>query len=333
MNLQLQPYIVERPTKLALKCPRNLYQKQRQSFMGNYKSMNRNSLVRKESQNNPREHFKTVHKLEPMNDVKVETSSGLDDYGHDIEVYEKSIESRYLPKDCLRCHEITGELRGKMVDWMVEVMNSFKCKNQTFFMAVSLMDRYLDKKLQRKATNELHVIGVAAIYLASKYEDILPLRMSTVVSKIAHRKLSPGAIKAYEQDILLTLDYYVQTPTVLEFLTRYIELMAATLRKHKDWVLKMSIYLAKLCAHDYAFCSVKPSRVAVSSIYVALKICEQLNRGAIGRMAEVSGYGESEIVECARRILADAQNFEALFPGLANLKRSHFSELMECIPK
>ena len=29
-----------------------------------------------------------------------------------------------------------------MVDWMVEVLCSYKCKDQTFFLAVDFMDRY-----------------------------------------------------------------------------------------------------------------------------------------------------------------------------------------------
>jgi hypothetical protein len=30
-----------------------------------------------------------------------------------------------------------------MIDWMIEVLTNFKCEDQTFFLAVSLMDRYL----------------------------------------------------------------------------------------------------------------------------------------------------------------------------------------------
>lgn len=33
-----------------------------------------------------------------------------------------------------------------MVDWMIEVFASFHCSNETFFLAVNLMDRYLEKK-------------------------------------------------------------------------------------------------------------------------------------------------------------------------------------------
>lgn len=39
-------------------------------------------------------------------------------------------------------------MRAKMVDWMIEVLASFNCSNETFFMAVNLMDRYLEKNLK-----------------------------------------------------------------------------------------------------------------------------------------------------------------------------------------
>lgn len=345
MNLQLQPcdieHLPEPSSKLTVKfsMDRGSFHNQRFSFVDNYKTLNKD--LRKPILNNPKENFslRTSHGMETMIDIEISPSDVLIDYGHEIEVYERSLELCYLPKDCLRSHEITPSLRAKMVDWMVEVMTSFKCKDQTFFMAVSLMDRYLDKKVQRKLISELHVIGVTAMFLSSKYEDILPLRMSTVVDKIAHRKLSMEMIRKYEDDILVTLDYYLQVPSILEFLTRYIEEMEEMLKEEKEWITKMSIYLAKLSVHDYIFCGIKASKVAISSIYVALKICEQLKKRIIftkeiiRRMVEVSSYPEGEIVECAQRVLSDAQNFESLFPGLTNLKKTHFNELMEYATK
>lgn len=43
-------------------------------------------------------------------------------------------------------HKITPALRARMVDWMIEVLTNFKCDDQTFFLAVSLLDRYLKAK-------------------------------------------------------------------------------------------------------------------------------------------------------------------------------------------
>lgn len=276
--------------------------------------------------------------LEKLTDVERQSANAIKDYGSEIEKYQKELEKKYLPEDCLKNHEITMSLRAKMVDWMVEVLTNFKCNDQTFFQSVSLMDRYLKGKHTQKLISELHSIGVASMFLASKYEDIMPLRMQVVHEKIAHKKLTPESIRSYEQDILGTLDYFLQAPTVYEFLTRYLKIIIAQ-NEEKDLIEKMSLYLAKMSVHDYYFCNVCPSKVAVSSIYVALKICEQLkkttflNREILDQMIKATGYTEECIVECAQRILTNAQNFDTLFPGLSNLKKTHFSRLMEYVPK
>lgn len=41
---------------------------------------------------------------------------------------------------------------------------------------------------------------------------------------------------------------------------------------------KMAIYLSKMSMHDLYLSSKRPSLLAVGSIYVALKICEQLKK-------------------------------------------------------
>ena len=285
---------------------------------------------------------KTLRRLEPvdaMTDIDRQSANVIKEYGMEIDEYQKVVEKTYLADDCLKAHEITPCLRAKMIDWMVEVLTNFKCNDQTYFMSVSLMDRYLKQKKEKKLIGELHIIGVASMFLGSKYEDILPLRMDLVAEKIAHRKLPIESIKQYEHDILTTLDYFLQSPTILEFMKRYMKGMETVLKEEIGLIEKMSLYLAKMSTHDYYFCNVKPSNIAISSIYVALKICEQLKKRAIitkdimQQMIIVSGYTEEVIVECAQKILNDAQNFDTLYPGLTNLKKSHFTGLMDYVPK
>ena len=77
-----------------------------------------------------------------------------------------------------------------MVDWMIEVMSSFNQEDKTFFLAVSLMDRYFENSADSKRVDELHLIGVTAMFMASKAEDSLPLDIQTVHESIVHRKFS-----------------------------------------------------------------------------------------------------------------------------------------------
>jgi hypothetical protein len=45
------------------------------------------------------------------------------------------------------------------------------------------------------------------MFLASKYEDIYPLKMKMVHEKIAHKKLSIEKIKTLEMDVLKIINY------------------------------------------------------------------------------------------------------------------------------
>lgn len=46
-------------------------------------------------------------------------------------------------KELLNAHAISASLRSKMVDWMIEVLSSYKMSEETFFRSVYLMDAYL----------------------------------------------------------------------------------------------------------------------------------------------------------------------------------------------
>ena len=110
-----------------------------------------------------------------------------------------------------------------MVDWMIEVLTNFKCDDQTFFLAVSLLDRFLKTQTQCQEIGDLHLMGVTSMYIASKYEDIQPLKIKMVYEKIAHRKLSMEAIRGMERKILQTINYKITAPSVLDFLKDYLK--------------------------------------------------------------------------------------------------------------
>lgn len=63
---------------------------------------------------------------------------------HDIiDGYLKELElALSVSKNSWDRHQITPALCTKMVDWMIEVLTNFKCDDQTFFVAINLLDRY-----------------------------------------------------------------------------------------------------------------------------------------------------------------------------------------------
>ena len=75
---------------------------------------------------------------------------------------------------------------------MIEVCTSFQCYERTWFLSVAIFDRYLYLVKGRKIlkNSDIHGIGVAAMYLASKYEDVYPFNSHIAYEKISHKAVA-----------------------------------------------------------------------------------------------------------------------------------------------
>lgn len=124
---------------------------------------------------------------------------------------------------------MSKEYRTKMTDWMVEVCSSFKCSPRTYFLSVALFDRYLaaaGKSGIRLTNKDVHPIGVATIYMASKFEDVFPLHSKVVSEKIAHGAMSSEDIVGKERQFLELFGYQLDHVTQFDFFETYMEKIA-----------------------------------------------------------------------------------------------------------
>lgn len=88
--------------------------------------------------------------------------------------YSDDILSHMISKDCnlqeaLKNHQITAHLRAKMVDWMIEVLSSYKMSEESFFRSVRYMDKFFKNSQKKLQVSDLHLIGVTSMFTASKY--------------------------------------------------------------------------------------------------------------------------------------------------------------------
>ena len=134
------------------------------------------------------------------------------------EIHKNLVALDKTPKSSpLETHNISKEYRTKMVDWMVEVTTSFKCTIRTYFLAVAIFDNYLSAMQGKKVmeNSDVHQVGVGAMYLASKYEDIYPLHSKVVSEKISHGAFSQKQILAREEEFLKIFNFE------MDFVTGY----------------------------------------------------------------------------------------------------------------
>ncbi len=66
--------------------------------------------------------------------------------------------------------DINEKMRAILVDWIIEVHLKFKLLPETLFLTISLIDRYLERVQIKR--NNLQLVGVTAMLIASKYEEI-----------------------------------------------------------------------------------------------------------------------------------------------------------------
>ena len=104
-------------------------------------------------------------------------------------------------------HDIDKALRGRMLDWMIEVTSSYKFEPKTYFASVALMDRYFRAETARLPITRLHIVGVISMLLATKMNEIYPLKIRTVFEKIVHRKIEKRELVEMEGRISKALDF------------------------------------------------------------------------------------------------------------------------------
>jgi len=66
--------------------------------------------------------------------------------------------------------EMSLHMRAILVDWLVEVQQSFELVHETLYLAVKLIDCYLDRQKTRVAKNLVQLIGATALNVACKFE-------------------------------------------------------------------------------------------------------------------------------------------------------------------
>jgi cyclin B len=70
-------------------------------------------------------------------------------------------------------------MRSILIDWLIEVHFKYKLQSETLFIAVRIIDRYLE--LEKVPKSRLQLVGVTALLVACKYEEIYPPELKDFV--------------------------------------------------------------------------------------------------------------------------------------------------------
>ncbi|KAJ2947800.1 hypothetical protein O0L34_g9583 [Tuta absoluta] len=222
------------------------------------------------------------------------------DYLRQLEL-QFPIEEDYLKKQAV----ITGKMRATLMDWLVEVQRQFSLVLETFQLTVGIIDRYLQivPNVQR---DRLQLIGVTAMYIASKYEEIYAPDVGDFVYVTASAYTKADVFQC-EREMLQKLNFCLAKPIPLSFLRRFVKAAHGTSKQHH-----LAKYLVDLCLVEYSMSHYYPSELAAAAICLSQhlslnKPCEDVWTPTL---AYYSGYSLEHIRPIIRKIAKIVCNVE-----------------------
>ncbi|XP_048360610.1 G2/mitotic-specific cyclin-B1 [Sphaerodactylus townsendi] len=190
------------------------------------------------------------------------------EYVKDIYSYLKVLEEQQSVRpNYLSGQEITGSMRAILIDWLVQVQIKFKLLQETMYMTVAIIDRFLqNNKVTKKM---LQLVGVTAMFIASKYEEMYPPEIGDFAFVTDH-SYTNHQIRQMEMKILRSLDFNLGRPLPLHFLRRASKIGEADVQQHT-----LSKYLMELSLVDYEMIHFPPSQIAAAAYCLSTKLLEE----------------------------------------------------------
>ncbi|KAJ2997204.1 G2/mitotic-specific cyclin [Globomyces sp. JEL0801] len=131
-----------------------------------------------------------------------------DEYQDEIYTYWKELEMITLPNASYATYqpELDWTMRKTLISWIVEVHSQFKLLPETLYLTVNLIDRTLSAKTI--SVSKLQLIGIAALLISSKYEEILSPSVMDLVYMSANTFHQEEILRA-ERHMLMIIKYQV----------------------------------------------------------------------------------------------------------------------------
>ena len=162
-------------------------------------------------------------------------------------------------------NEITWGMRQTLVDWLLQVHLRYHMLPETLWIAVNIVDRFLSHRTVSLV--KLQLVGVTAMFIASKYEEILAPSAEEFVFMTENGYTKEEVLKG-ERIVLQTLEFNVS-----HYCSPYSWMRKISHADDYDIQTRtLSKFLAEVTLLDHRFLRAKPSTVAAVGMYTARRM-------------------------------------------------------------
>jgi len=197
--------------------------------------------------------------------LPVDDTEMLEEYCFEILSNLISCEQEHQPKASYmsKQKEINSVMRTRLVDWLVEVQDEYKLHNETFYLAVHLLDKFLSRMLVNRA--KLQLLGTTCLMIAAKFEEIYPPDAEEFAYVTADT-YSVADILKMERMVLKVAKFKVAIPTIQQYLSIFHQKSS----KLTPFCVFLCSYFGDLTQAHEKFLQFTPSVKAAASFSLAI---------------------------------------------------------------
>lgn len=160
--------------------------------------------------------------------------------------------------------------RAIIVSWIIEVHNAFKLVEETLYIAVDVLDRFLAK--HNVLRDRLQLAGATALFIAAKYEEVCAPKLLHFMH-VSSMTYPRDAFLAMEMGMLNALHFdVVVAPSARAFMSYFLDMTGW----HVGETTTLCSYIVALTLLEHRVCNAyAPSAIAASAVYIALQMLER----------------------------------------------------------
>lgn len=232
----------------------------------------------------------------------------MEEYAADIsdQLFVKELAFKATPDYMDMQTHLTPKMRAILIDWLIEVHMKYKLRTETLHLTINLVDRYLSKALVKR--NNLQLIGVVAMLVASKFEEIHPPELHDCVY-ITDRAYTKQDVLRMECTMLSALGFQITVPTVAHFFPGLQKANGCN-SVHS----KLAQYILELGLLEVKVLQYSPSQVVSAALLLSNELLGHSPRWPQS-MIQSSRYSEESLLACVELLRSLFETDRALVPG------------------
>ena len=202
--------------------------------------------------------------------------------------------------------EINSQMRSILVDWLIDVHFKFGFTDETLFMTILIIDRYLS--ICEVSRNKLQLLGITALMISCKHEEIDVPKIEDFIYITDNAYVKEEVLKM-EVDVLIRLNFSFLYPSPIKFF-EYLSLhFNFDKKKHMMGKYLMESFLLDIKINKY-----KPATISCACTYIVMKFFQMQNyQEAYNKKFFLSDESkeitiEYNVKECARDICLFVDN-------------------------